>query len=222
MSGNRSSRKVEKRSPLKRIHMVFEGSITEPDYIENYLRSIEFKYATPGEIILGAGVPKTIIETCVDLKTKVEREAKKAGFPGLDEVWAVFDVDAHDLPDAIHVARRNGIKCVISNPCFEVWGFLHVGRYDRPDNRHIAQKRLQDLIPKYHHEKNPRFDWEWCYPKVDKALEYAEVGRAARKEEGSSFPRDVPSTNIDRLLRTFSMSEKDFKKTEATWSEWCE
>jgi hypothetical protein len=200
--------------------MVFEGSVTEPDYVDQYIRSLENRYATPGTILSGAGVPKTIVNTCVELKASVERESRKAGFPGLDEVWAIFDVDAHDLPDALLVARKNDIKCVISNPCFEVWGFLHAGRYDRPDGRHVVQRNLRNIMPKYHHEKNPKFDWEWCYPNIAKAIGHAEAGRIDRTKEGSVFPKDVPSTNFDRLLGVFSQDAETHSKTVKTWCEW--
>lgn len=208
------------RQPLKRVHMVFEGSVSEPDYIDNFIRSLDNRFSTPGEIIRGAGVPKTIVETCVNLKTKVERDARRAGYAGLEEVWAIFDVDAHDLDQALPLAKQHLIRCVISNPCFEVWGFLHQGRYNRPDHRHDVQRGLRDVIPDYHHERNPKFNWEWCYPRIGDAMNNAENGRKAREEEGSIFPRDVPSTNFDRLLKVFALNSAEFDSTVKTWPEW--
>ena len=221
---NRSSssnlgRKAASRMPNKRIHMVCEGAVTEPKYLLDFFRSLENRVAVVGILEGGAGAPKTIVDRCIQIKQRAVLEARRSGFENLDEVWAVFDVDAHDLPDAMKIARENSIKCAISNPCIEVWGLLHESEVDRPYHRHEAQRDLSNVMPGYHHDKNPIFDWSWCYTRVEKATRHAVRGRLNREKEGSLFPKDIPSSNIDRLLASFDPRLSRICP-EKTWCEW--
>lgn len=213
------SRQAASREPYKKIHMVFEGTITEPIYIEEFIRSVSKKQAMPGNMIKGAGVPLTIIERCIEIQENIKSSRKNSEYSSADEVWAIFDVDEHDLDQALQLAKKHNIKCVISNPCFEVWGHLHTSQFDRPGSRHDVQDSLKHVVPGYHHDKNPRFDWSWCKPKIENAVRNAVCGRRARAEEGSKFPKDAPVTNFDRLLGMFD-SQLEALTPNSTWSEW--
>ncbi|GEM_PF-1491793 len=213
-------RRPASREPYKRIHMVFEGRITEPEYIDSFIRSRKEKVAVPGIIVRGAGEPKSIITKCVEIRDDLLRDSKLVSIGRTDDIWAIFDVDEHEhLIDAIHLAKENNFFCAISNPCIEVWGFMHKQKLDRPLSRHEAQKGLKDILPRYHHKKNPRFDWQWCSDKIHNAVRNAVAGRAAREAENSKFPHDIPSTNFDRLLSEFD-PEIRVISGEKTWSEW--
>lgn len=212
-------RRSAKRLPNKRIHVVCEGAVTELRYLNDFVRSLEHKVAVPGIVEGGAGVPKSIIERCIQIKENAKREAKRNGYPNLDEVWAVFDVDEHDLQDAVQLAKTHSIKCAISNPCIEIWGLLHQSEVDRPYHRHEAQRALSSVIPNYHHDKCPVFEWSWCYSRTENATRNAVRGRMNRYKEGSCFPGDIPSTNVDRLLASFDPRLLEICSAP-TWSEW--
>lgn len=224
MSRNRDdsfalTRKPAKRQPNKRVHVLCEGGVTEPRYLESFIRSLSGRTVVPGIIRGHVGVPKTIVEMCIELKGQISREARKSGYKGLDEVWAVFDVDEHDLTEALPLAKANSIRCAISNPCIEIWGLFHEKEEARPFHRHDAQKALSLVMPGYHHEKNPVFSWEWCQERIKTAAHNSARARMNREKEGSVFPKDVPSTNFERLLIAFDPSLEEHS-AQATWSEW--
>lgn len=213
------SRRKAIRQPNKRVHILCEGSVTEPKYLDAFIRSIGARVAVPGLIRGGVGVPKTIVQKCIELKHQVELEARRSGFKNLDEVWAVFDVDEHDLSEALPLAKAHSIKCAISNPCIEVWGLLHEKEVDRPYHRHEAQRALAGSMPDFHHDNNPVFNWSWCTEKTLTAARNAVRGRTKRSAEGSDFPSGVPSTNFERLLASFDPKITDVSP-DPTWSEW--
>ena len=124
---NSLGRRSARFAPRSRILIVCEGKVTEPKYfrdLQNYeqVRLVEVKIDAEG------GVPKTIVERAADLKKSAEREARRQrdDFLKYDEVWCVFDIDAHpNVQNAIQQARDNGIFTAVSNPCFELWILLH-------------------------------------------------------------------------------------------------
>lgn len=213
------ARRPATRQPNKRIHILCEGLVTEPEYLNMFFRSLSTRNAVIGEIRGGVGVPKTIVEQCILLKNKVTYEARKSGFRGLDEVWAVFDVDEHDLKEALPLARKHSIKCAISNPCIEIWGLFHHREVARAFHRHDAQRELSRVMPDYDHKKNPGFNWDWCRSRYLDACVNASRARANREKEGSHFPKDVPSSNFDRLLAAFDQRVEEANPA-TTWSEW--
>lgn len=215
------NRRPATRQPNKRIHVLCEGLVTEPEYLNMFFRSLETKTAVIGELRGGVGVPKTIVEECVALKHKVAYESRRAGFKGLDEVWAVFDVDSHDLSEAIPLARKHSIKCAISNPCIEVWGLFHDKEVARAFDRHEAQRELSKIMPNYHHEKSPGFNWNWCRERYLEASSNAAKARVNRERERSPFPKDVPSSNFERLLAALDGKVEALSPTP-TWCEWPE
>lgn len=197
------NRRKGTRLPNKRVHILCEGSVTEPKYLDAFIRSLAARVVAPGVIKGGVGVPKTIVQKCIELKRQVELESRRSGFKDLDEIWAVFDVDEHDLSEALPLAQAHSIRCAISNPCIEIWGLLHEKEIDRPYHRHEAQRALAASMPDYHHDQNPLFSWPWCAEKTLAASLNAVRGRAKRSAEGIDFPNGVPCTNFERLLASF-------------------
>ena len=49
------------------------------------------------------------------------------------------------LTDAIHAAEQAGVKCAISNPCFEVWLYWHCAIQNAPIDSDAAQRRCIEL-----------------------------------------------------------------------------
>jgi hypothetical protein len=92
-------------------------------------------------IVAGVGVPYTIARRATE-------QARELGFPhGVrkrrdsyeenDEIWTVFDRDAHpQFDEAVKLCEQNRVGVARSNPCFELWLILHEADYDKPDGSH--------------------------------------------------------------------------------------
>lgn len=77
-------------------------------------------------IVVGAahGEPLGLVRAAVAHQQRARLEGD-----AFDEVWCVMDVEnpaPHpSLEEALRLARRNRIRCALSNPCFELWLILH-------------------------------------------------------------------------------------------------
>jgi RloB-like protein len=124
-------RKVARRPPFRlrkpTILVVCEGSVSEPQYLKGHKRNCR-NPRVDIEFSRERGTPKTLVEIAKRMKREAEIEADREGDQNLayDAVWCVFDVDTHPhIADAQQMARHNGIRLAISNPCFELWLLLH-------------------------------------------------------------------------------------------------
>jgi hypothetical protein len=120
-------RRPSRFAPRARVLVVCEGKITEPRYLKDLRHAEQVRLV---EIVINdeGGVPKTIVERAVALKRSAESEARRQrdNYLKYDEVWCVFDIDAHpNVQAALQQARANGILTAVSNPCFELWLLLH-------------------------------------------------------------------------------------------------
>ena len=69
-------------------------------------------------------------------QSKNRRKLKRDRLATRDSVWAMFDRDIHKrFDEARDLARGNGIRLAISNPCFELWGILHYQDQNAPLGR---------------------------------------------------------------------------------------
>ncbi|TAL96337.1 MAG: RloB domain-containing protein [Paraburkholderia sp.] len=183
------------------IYVVCEGKVTEPRYLDDFYRRLQAKPITLARIQGGAGEPLTIVKRCVELKKELARANRRSAAPN-DQIWAVFDRDEHTFFDeALRLAAKEGIYLAVSNPCIEVWGLLHHGECDRLMGRAQAQRLLSDIMPGYHHEKSPYFEWSWCESRIADACANADRGMKKRDEERRPFPTGCPVSNFHQLLR---------------------
>ncbi len=181
--------------PRPRILVCCEGQVTEPSYFnglkregQNILLHVEVK---PGGL-----APETLVDYAVDLKREAEKKARGQRDDNLkyDEVWCVFDVDAHPhLPDAKQKAEANRIKMAISNPCFELWLLLHF----QDQRGHIERDRVQAAcrghMPRYVKE----VPFELVFPHHKVAVERAVALDTWQQEQ--ERPGGNPSTGVHRL-----------------------
>jgi hypothetical protein len=82
------------REVKRRILIVCEGEVTEPNYfrdLRHQTRSLVELRIEPG------GTPKTVVERAVEVKNTAEKAAKRKKDENLkyDVAWCVFDVDEH-------------------------------------------------------------------------------------------------------------------------------
>ena len=187
------------RTPKPTFYILCEGANTERDYFRSLQR------VQPDLIIdltPAVGVPYTVATEaatlCKELGLGKKKKKKINSFEVRDQVWAVFDRDAHPrFEDAIALCKKEGVYVARSNPCFEVWLILHKEDYQKPDGRNLVQLRLSKLCPEYDPKKKKSAD---CSKLID-ALEAAEKRAAAqlnrRSDEGAPF--GPPSTTVHLL-----------------------
>ncbi|MEO1083070.1 MAG: RloB family protein [Acidobacteriota bacterium] len=192
----RPSRSSQLRPPRRRLLVLCEGRVTEPSYIrglERWLRNAAV------EVVISdvQGVPKTLVDEAIALNRAAEREAKRQrdDFLRYDEVWCVFDVDAHPhLAESIQRAAAHGIQLAISNPCFELWLLLHFRDSPGARQRREMQKLLRQQIPGY----AKRIDFDIVSSGLNDACQRA--SRLDREARLQGEERRNPTTGLYRLV----------------------
>jgi RloB-like protein len=92
-------------------------------------------------------VPATLVDLAIRANRQGQREARRGRGAAWDEIWCVFDEDAHPgLHDAIARAAANDIHLAVSNPCIELWFILHFEHQAAHISRHDAQSRARHLL----------------------------------------------------------------------------
>jgi hypothetical protein len=94
-----------------------EGEVTEPDYFHKFGRvrgatvRVECKHR--------GSAPISVVNAAIEFKESAEFDSSE------HVVAAVFDVDEHKLKPALKKANEKGVRCYVSDPCFELWLLLH-------------------------------------------------------------------------------------------------
>ena len=196
---NRAARRISRKAPVRRpalrIVVVAEGAVTEPGYLREFDRLHGDRSSARLVLIGGAGDPRAVVERAIE----ESRESKRDRLGDRDSVWAMFDRDDHPrFNEARNMARGNGIRLAISNPCFELWAIFHYQECDAPLDRHECQRKLRELHPGYSGKGGKIFDDpEVIESNYRDAVERAEHSLARREEEGD--PEGNPSTTVHRL-----------------------
>lgn len=191
-------RRPSARTVAVRIVVFCEGKKTEPAYLRAFADH-HGNGRVEIECVGGSGTPKTIVSRAIERKKNARARGRRELVGGGDQVWAMFDRDDHPFVlEARDMAQANGVPVAFSNPCFEVWGLLHYVDHGSPDSRHEVQKKLSMVMPNYHHDKNPVFDFEHIRDRHRDACRRALRCLAHRHEEGD--PHGNPSTTVHELL----------------------
>ncbi len=201
------------REPKRRFTLFCEGRNTEPAYfkaIERAYRSAQIDV----KIEPGAGVPHTISKRAVKFAKSVglarNSRRKKDSFEKRDEVWAVFDRDAHPrFQEAVALCDQHGIKVARSNPCFEVWLILHERDYNKPNRRDKVQRELQKLRSDYDKKGSKTLNCDDLVTRVQVAEQRGEE-QLKRREQGGD-PYGNPSTTVGRLCRAIREAHQNAK-----------
>jgi hypothetical protein len=104
-----------------------EGRRTEVRYFQDVRTDLR---ASTVEIVIGREhkEPLGLVQAAIEHQRQAPNR-QKDGYEAYDQVWCVFDVEAprpHPrLADALRLARKYGVQCAVSNPCFELWVLLH-------------------------------------------------------------------------------------------------
>lgn len=194
----RPARRSPSRDPKPLILCVCEGKVTEPEYLKGFVAHCR-NPRVEVDIDAGQGVPRTLVEQAKRRKQAAEKEARQQKDDNFkfDQVWCVCDVDEHpNLHEAQVMARDNGIKLAVSNPCFELWLILHFRESPGAQHRHRMTEILKAHLPGY--DKHVDF--------VQVASGYEEaVQRAGRLDRMAAEDREAgrnPSTGVWRLTES--------------------
>jgi hypothetical protein len=164
--------KGKQKPPKKRFLVYVEGAITERLYLSGIKRTLSQSNISI-EIGLEAGEPLRIV------KRAVRQAADARRTDAYDEVWCIFDVEAPEphgsLDEAMALAKKNNIKCAISNPCFEFWLVLHIADCSAYKTTDQACSLAREKIASYN-EKAFLFD--------DVSGGMARAAKAAEQLEG--------------------------------------
>jgi len=193
------NRKPARRKPFREpkplILVVCEGKVTEPQYFRGFTNAClnpRVDIRIPGE----HGTPKRLVEVAKEYKKLAEEAAAKEGDENLafDSVWCVFDVDEHPLiPDAIQMARDNGIHLAISNPAFELWLLLHFRDSPGMKRRDQVRELLEDFVEEYDKHVDFVKDYSTGY---DDAVKRSKRLSEIASNSGRSYHDCNPSTGV--------------------------
>jgi hypothetical protein len=181
------------RSELRTIVVFCEGANSEPDYVNGLKRlpHVLRNTALNIEIHPKQGTPLTLV--------RMAAERKKD--PEVDECWCLFDVEwpKHhpNLPEAVDLATRAGVRLAISNPCFELWLILHHREHTQFLNTEPAESESRRLDGR----KGKTIDADLYLPLRQVAARRAELLERRHSRDGTRFPGDNPSSGMHGFLR---------------------
>jgi RloB-like protein len=138
----RPTRTVSRAAVRPQLLVYVEGARTEEDYLVYWSRL----YRTRVRVTIAPerGVPTTLVAHAIEAKKAGVREEKRGRGSAWDEIWCMFDEDAHPgLHDAIASAAANDIKLAVTNPCVELWFILHFEDQTGHIERQQAQSRAR-------------------------------------------------------------------------------
>jgi hypothetical protein len=193
----RPGRRAPFREPKPVILIVCEGTRTEPEYLFGFARACRNPRVRI-EIAPEHGVPKTLVETAKRRKRQSKASAKREKDENLafDSVWCVFDIDDHPhVPDAIQMARDNGIQLAVSNPAFELWLLLHFRENPGMQTRDSLRQMLKGFVPGYDKQVDYSIYSDGYADAAARAKQMDELAESADEA------RRNPSTGVYKLTR---------------------
>lgn len=200
--GNR--RETRLRAPAPRVLLVCEGEKTEPQYFNDFIKTVGLHQQVKVAKNDGSS-PDRVVAWAEELQAVAQREGD-----AFDEVYCVFDRDSHErFADA--VARLKALhtegqpfRGVVSMPCFEFWLLLHFGYTDKPYAKKgkksigdavVTDLKTKDGFAKY--DKGLSGVYQLLAPRLELALANAKR-LAVNPADASEHPN--PSTQVHELI----------------------
>lgn len=194
-------RRVPVRTINKTILIVCEDSKASPDYFKKFRK--ELRLSSVNVDVCGkecGSAPMSVVTFARDKKNEVVTSLTHDDY---DEIFCVIDIDDHppiQIQNAIQTARDNGLKLIISNPCFEYWYILHFERTGSSfSSRPALYKKLGNLLGgKY--EKGCCDFFDELYPQTEMAIANSKgIWSSQWQNEPDPIKRD-PSTDVHRVV----------------------
>lgn len=133
-------RRAVPRRQIRQLLVFVEGEKTEDSYFKYWSRLRRHEVIVNIHEFKGADPFSLVTRAAAEQKHEMYEARHQRGEPH-DEIWCVFDVDAHPkLTEAIDLAARHGIYVAVSNPCFELWLVLHYQDQTASIDRHPVQR----------------------------------------------------------------------------------
>lgn len=147
-------RKIAVRKRIVRFLIVCEGTKTEKNYFEAFVKNRQSTVRE--ETIEGVGQATTkLVERTLEIKRDLEKKRQL----DFDQVWVVFDKDDfEDFNNAINLAEKLGFKTAWSNESFELWYYLHFEHSYAALGRKDYIVKLRDAIR--HHKGYEEYWYE--------------------------------------------------------------
>jgi len=188
-------RQINTRQLRRTFVILCEGTVTEPDYLDALKRLPEVREIASVNIKVdksrSGAVPLTLVEAAIEVKNRNDE---------IDEVWCLVDVEAPqphpNLLQALSLARDNGIKTAVSNPCFEIWLVLHF------DNCSAWLTTDSERRLRHQHDGSTGKEvagYRYMPLRKDAALRARNL-YDMHASNGTSCPHDNPSSGVFRLL----------------------
>ena len=190
-------RRVSGNLAVRREILVFtEGEKTEDGYL------LPWRRANRDTVLLEIdslhGVPHSLVERAVATKKAEVRDQRRGRGRAHDEIWCVFDVDAHpNVAEAIQLAEAHGISLAKSNPCIELWFILRFRDQTAYLGRHDAQSAASALLGCG--KVLTRAAMDALYDNYEDARDRAQRLDAKHDGDGSP-PRSNPSSGVWLLI----------------------
>ena len=188
------------RTVKKTILIVCEDGKSSPDYFDRLRKKLHL--GTVNVKICGkecGSAPISVVGFAKEQKSEIKTSTTQDDY---DEIFCVVDIDDHprrQLQDAIQKARDNGLKLIISNPCFEYWYVLHFektgGSYT---NRPELYKKLAILLG-HKYEKSGCDFFETIYPRTKTAIDNAKAILSGQWHNEEDLSECDPSTDVFRV-----------------------
>lgn len=193
------SKQLKRKAGSRQEKVVFEiyceGEATEVEYLAllKGLPEVEDCLAVGIHVAMAGATPLTLVDAACSDRRSANIEA--------DQHWCIFDVESPKrhpyLSEARDKARANGVRLAITNPCFELWLVLHHTFHNgflSTDDAVALRKRLdgradKHLDPAVYRKQRPQ------------AVTFAQRLRAKHEGDGTNFPEDNPSTEMDLLVQ---------------------
>ena len=187
------------RTVKKTILIVCEDGKSSPDYFDRFRKKLHL--GTVNVEICGeecGSAPISVVDFAKKKKSEIKTSTTRDDY---DEIFCVVDVDEHiTLGDAIQKARDNGLKLIISNPCFEYWYILHfeeAGSFYT--NRPQLYKKLESLLG-HRYEKSGCDFFETIYPRTKTAIGNAKAILSGQWHNEEDLSKCDPSTDVHRVV----------------------
>ena len=189
--GSDLKRRTGTRPERRTFVILCEGKETEPQYLRALKQLPEVREVVSVDIQGPVGRPLQLVEAAIEVQSDSDE---------IDEVWCVFDVEAPqkhpNLNEALALARDNGIKTAVSNPCFEIWLALHFKKH----GAWLTTDNAGQLRSDFDGSKGKEVDGDLYMPLRETAAKRARDLRNKHVKDGTAFPDDNPSSGMFLLL----------------------
>lgn len=232
---NRPRSDNKTRHARKRILVVTEGAVTEPEYFEAIkiqfeLRKNQLDVQIEKSTSHDGNMPTQIVSSAIRLRDEAaSRQEEQDKLDNLesresyDAVWVVFDTEREDgrridLKPAAEHANKNQIGVAISRPSFECWFLLHLrdglssGMATCDDVcKAISKETVLQFGRKYSKTSKNNADLKWIIAQIMPSTGTA-IQRAHRHEAvafmSHTLVPDNPGTKVHKLVSELWNSSK--------------